>query len=164
MNRTTHPSSLVVLTFVLIAGAWPSAATWRQVDIPERLRGAERAVVAKVISVEARYETNSFGDELIVSRAHVKVEEVLKGEPGQEDLDVDVEGGTIGDLTLRVSDLPQLRSGERAVFLLRRGPDGVQLPHLRGLGILKLDDGDVVEASSLTLETIRGFARRGGAY
>ena len=33
-------------------------------------------------------------------------------------MDVEVEGGTIGDLTLRVSDLATFTQGERAVFYL----------------------------------------------
>ena len=49
------------------------------VTIEERARGAERVVVATVTDVSSRYERNEFGDELIVSRATLALEEVLKG-------------------------------------------------------------------------------------
>ena len=52
---------------------------------------------------EAVWSTNDFGDRLIVSIVHVAVDETMKGDV-QPTLDVDVEGGTIGTLTLRVSD------------------------------------------------------------
>ena len=155
-----HVRSAVMASMVIATLASPNAATRRPVDLPERLRGAERAVVGKIVGVHAEYVTNEFGDRLIVSRAHVRVDEVLKGGPVQ-DLEVDVEGGTVGELTLRVSDLPEVRQGDRAVFLLRRGPRGADVPHLRGLGILKLDGRDTVESSSLTLDMIRTMARQG---
>jgi hypothetical protein len=78
---------------------------------------------------------------------------------------VTVEGGTVGDLTLRVSDMQELKEGERAVFFL--DADGISnVPHGRGRGILKLDDNDHVQGSTLTLDqvkdAVRGANARGG--
>jgi hypothetical protein len=103
------------------------------------------------------FGTGPFGDQLILTRALVRVEETLKG-PSEETVSVTVEGGTIGDLTLRVSDMPSLRRGERAVFFLRQNPDG-HVPEGRGHGVLKLDGGDRVTDSELTLEDVRRRAR-----
>lgn len=135
-----------------------SAGSRRQVDIPERLRGADRAIVAKVVEKTARYERNEYGDELIVSHLVVSVEETLKGQPAQV-LSFAMEGGTIGDLTLEVSDLPVLHPGERAVLMLGRDRGGRHVPHMRGLGILKLNNDNTVGRSSLTLDMIREMAR-----
>src|SRR5262245_23734136 len=79
-------------------------AAQAQRDVPhgERARGSEQIVVGHVSSVIAVWRNNDFGDRLITSVVHVIVEETLKG-PSQQSLDVEVEGGTIGDLTLRVS-------------------------------------------------------------
>jgi hypothetical protein len=134
------------------------AGSRRQVDIPERLRGAEQAVVATVVQKSARYERNEYGDELIISHLVVSVEETLKGRPG-EVLSFAMEGGTIGDLTLEVSDLPVLQRGDRAVLMLGRDRAGRHVPHLRGLGILKLSEDNTVGQSSLTLDMIREMAR-----
>lgn len=127
------------------------------VPIPERARGADRVVVATVATTSARYERNQFGDELIVTRAALSVEEALKGDAAPARLAV--EGGTVDGITLRVSDLPVLSAGERAVFFLTPGPDGEYRPHLRGQGILKLDKSNQVRGSSLTVDEIRRLVR-----
>jgi hypothetical protein len=89
------------------------------------------------------------------------VTETLKGEP-QSTMDVEIEGGTIGDLTLNVSDQASFVRGERAVFYLRRSARGSFVPHLRGQGVLKLDRSDRVSGSALTLQAIRREVAAGG--
>jgi len=133
-------------------------------DIPTRARGAGRIVVARVADVRARFAANSFGDQLIVSTVVLEVAEALKGAPDGR-LEVEVEGGTVGDITLKVSDLPSLAPGERAVFFLDAGTGGSLRPHDRGRGILKLSEEDRVENSSVTLAELRQQVRdalRGG--
>lgn len=127
------------------------------VSIPERARGAERIVVATVAGTTARLERNRFGDELIVTYAQLAVEESIKGQAGPVSLAV--EGGTVNGMTMRVSDLPVIADGERAVFFLTPGPGGAYRPHLRGQGILKLDRENRVAGSSLTVDEIRRLAR-----
>jgi hypothetical protein len=134
-----------------LAAAGPQPAT-----IQERARGADRIVVASVSDIRAAYERNAFGDELIVSHASLALEEVIKG--NSEKATVAVEGGTVDGVTLRVSSLPTLSRGERAVFFLKRGPNGEYLPHLSGQGILKLDATNHVKGSSLSLDDIRRMA------
>ena len=123
-------------------------------DIASRAQGAGRIVVARVSDVRAQFATNRFGDQLIVSTAVLEVLETLKGAPAAT-LQVEVEGGTVGDLTLKVSDLPSLAQGERGVFFLDAGPGGVLLPHGRGNGIMKLSSTDRVENSAVTLSDLR---------
>ena len=140
-----------------LIGAVPSlAAGGGQVPIPERARGAARVVVATVADTTARYERNEFGDALIVTYAALQVEETVKGPAGPAT--VAVEGGTVNGITMRVSSLPALAKGERAVFFLTPGRQGEFRPHLRGQGILKLDAQNKVANSSLTLDEIRRLA------
>jgi len=127
--------------------------------IQERARGAARVVVATVTETSARRERNEFGDDLIITRAQLSVDEAVKGPAGPATLAL--EGGTVDGITMRVSDLPSLQRGERAVFFLSPGRNGEFQPHLRGQGILKLDTNDRVLDSSLTLDEIRRLA--GGA-
>ena len=103
------------------------------------------------------WRTNEFGDRLIVSVVTVAVDETLRG-PAQPTVTVEVEGGTIGDLTLHVSDLEPVATGERVVFYLARNARGVFVPHLRGQGLLKLDRSDRVRGSTVTLADIRRTA------
>jgi hypothetical protein len=132
-------------------------ASGQPVAIQERARGAAKIVVATVAATNARYERNEFGDELIVTHAQLAVEEAIKG--SGEDVTLALEGGTVDGITLRVSDLPALAKGERAVFFLKAGRNGEAEPHLRGQGILKLDDRNRVRGSELTLDDVRRMAR-----
>jgi hypothetical protein len=133
----------------------------RPATLPERLKGAARVVVARAATVRASWHNNQYGDRLIVSRILLQVEETLKGAPGQQ-IVMDLEGGTLDGYTLHVSSLPSLTAGERAVFFLEDTGSNVFRPHLRGQGILKLDDSDVVRGSSLRLGEIRDMARQTG--
>jgi len=124
------------------------------VPLVERARGAEQIVLGRVASVSPEWRVNDFGDRLIVSVVRVAVDETLKGF-SQATVDVEVEGGTIGTLTLHVSDQQSFVPGERAVFYLARSRRGTLVPHLRGQGTLKLDQASRVPNSSVTLDEIR---------
>jgi hypothetical protein len=141
------------------ASAAPSFAQIATLD--QRVSGAERVVVATTRAVSAQWRENSHGDRLIVSRVELEIEETLKGDADQR-LWMEVDGGTLDGYTLRVSSLPFMQEGERAVFFLDRGNGGMNLPHLRGQGILFLGDDDVVRGSSLRLSEIRTRARVAG--
>jgi hypothetical protein len=147
-------SVIVCLGILLLGETGVVAGQQAAVPISERARGAERVAVGRVTAVTPAWQVNEFGDRLIVSRVRLAVDEHLKG-PAIPTLDVDVEGGTIGELTLHVSDQETFTPGERAVFFLTRGPGGAFRPHLRGLGLLKLDAANRVPGSSLTLDIIR---------
>jgi hypothetical protein len=160
MMKTRHVlSSFVAVVVALVATPALRAASQRPVELPERFRGADHAVVAHVAGAAARFERNKWGDELIVTRLRLQVDEVLKGAPAAF-VELDVEGGTLGDLTLEVSDMPSLHQGDRGVFFLKRSADsGAFVPHLRGQGIVRLDNMDRVPGTSLTLDTIRQAGR-----
>ena len=149
---------VALLLAVLPAPVWAGRVV--PVPLAERARSAERVVLARIASVTPAWRENEFGDRLIVSLARLAVDDTLKG-PAAASLEIEVEGGTIGALTLRVSDLPPIVPGERAVFYLRRNGLGVLVPHLRGQGILELDAADRVPGSSLTLGEIRRTVAEG---
>jgi hypothetical protein len=127
------------------------------VPLTDRTRGSERVVVGRVTAVSPAWQTNQFGDRLIVSIVSVAVDETLRG-PVQPTVDVEIEGGTIGELTLHVSDLESFVPGDRGIFFLRRGARGTFVPHLRAQGLLKLDQSDRVRGSNLTLADVRRAA------
>lgn len=154
------PSATRIVKFVCLValidsvGAGPGSAQEAAVPLVERGRGAERVIVGRVSSVTPQWQVNEFGDRLIVSTVRVTVEETLKGDP-QQAIALEVEGGTIGGLTLHVSDLATFAAGDRAVFYLKRNARGALVPHLRGQGLLKLDVANRVAGSNLTLADIR---------
>jgi hypothetical protein len=124
------------------------------VPIETRARGAQSVVVAAVEQVQARFALNEFGDRLIVSDVTLRIEETLKG-PRIGSAVVVVEGGTVGELTLEVSDLPAMHPGQRALFFLDRAPAGDHRPHGRGQGIVLLDARNRVTDSTVTLADLR---------
>lgn len=144
---------LLALLLVVTAAAAPSAQTV-PTSLPDRARAAEHVVVATVARVDPVFQRNRFGDELIVSRVLLLVEEHLKGS-GAQNMVMEIEGGTIGDLTLDVSDLPVVRVGDRGVFFAARGESGALVPNQRGEGILLLDGSNKVKGRALTLDEIR---------
>jgi hypothetical protein len=153
---------LITLAFTAIAGCTSVvAAAGPPIDIRERAHGAGKVVVATATTVTPVWRTNSYGDQLIVSLVGLQVEETMKGEPANF-VTLDLEGGTIGDITLHVSSLPSLKPGERAVFFLDETGSGSHVPHLKGLGILKLETNNQVRGSSLRLDDIRRMAQSAG--
>jgi hypothetical protein len=148
-----------VLAFVCAAATLASASSGRSVAISDRVKGAQRVVVATAGAAHAVWRQNAHGDRLIVSQVQLQIEENLKGAGGSTAV-LEVEGGTLDGFTLRVSDLPELNAGDRAVFFLDAAGNGsVQVPHLRGLGILMLDGGNRLVGSSLHLDDVRRAAR-----
>jgi hypothetical protein len=123
-------------------------------SIAARARGAGRVVVAQVLDVQSRFASNQFGDQLIVSDVVLDVVETLKG-PAARTMRVTVEGGTVGDLTLKVSDLPSFQPGDRALFFLDTDTGGTLVPHDRGRGLLKVSPAGLIEGSAATLDDIK---------
>jgi hypothetical protein len=122
-------------------------------------------VVGTVFSVQGRFAENEFGDRLIVSDVLVRVDEELRSNVPQTGqfssfLAVEVEGGTVGNLRLVVSDMPALGPGERAVFFLDRGATGAYELHRRDLGVLRLDGSGNVRGNTMTLDDVRREVRR----
>jgi len=163
--HTAHRVPIIVCLILFLLGSGVAARAARAIQttvvpLAERARGAELVVVGRVASVAPGWQVNEFGDRLIVSVVRVVVNETLKGQ-ALATLDVEVEGGTIGEVTLHVSDETSFSPGERAVFYLKRTARGTFVPHLRGDGLLKLDASNRVAGSSLTLEEIRREAAAG---
>ena len=145
------------LVVALVALAASLGAEGRP-ELALRFKGAQRAVVARVAAVQPRWVENEWGDQLIVSRMVVDVEETLKGVAARR-LEVDVEGGTIDGLTMHVSHQPALAAGDRAVLILNEIAPGLQAPHRRGTGVMRVDDSGRIDGIAATLADVRAAAR-----
>jgi hypothetical protein len=149
--------SLFTLLAVLPATTAADQASDR-VELARRLRSADRAVVATVQSVEPRLVRNRHGDVLIVSKLWLGVSEVVRGS-SISSVSVDVEGGTLGGMTMRVSDLPEMKPGARALFLLGQLPDGSARLVNRGESILGIGPDDRLPGTDLSLRDVREVAQ-----
>jgi hypothetical protein len=161
-RRITRTSFALIAFILLIFSSVAGASQGRAVPLEERVQGANQVVVATVTDVTPRWGENAFGDRLIISRVSLRVDETLKG-VAADAMSMDLEGGTLDGLTLRVSSLPALERGERAVFFLNAPGGGVYHPHLAGQGILKLDAAGFVRGSTLSLGTVRAIVRQAAA-
>jgi hypothetical protein len=149
-----------LLCIAVLVSASTITAVGPPTNVEARAKKAKKVVVATVTDVDSSFSTNRFGDQLIVSRVTVNVEETLKGQHADV-VALTVEGGTVGDLTLRVSDLPEFRRGERAVLFLD-GDFNDHQPTDRGDGVLKLDSAENVFGTNVSLDTIRRSVRAAG--
>jgi hypothetical protein len=80
-------------------------------------------VVATTISRRAEWEYYG-ASKLIITRVALDIEDTLKGSAPRT-LTIEVVGGTIGDETLRVSDVPEFHVGDRDVLFLNNAPHAV---------------------------------------
>ena len=151
-----YPTTLLLCLLAIPAVMPLSADSSANVDLPTRARGAALVVVGAVERVRSEYQRNEFGDRLIVSIAEVRVREVLKGTGSAGDaLTIEVEGGTVDGMTLRVSDMPTMAPGEQTVLFVNKNRQGRNVPHLRGHGILKFDTNGRVLRTGLTIDDVR---------
>ena len=153
---------LGVLLLVCAFGATAAASIDVPVDVRAQAKAAKKVVVATISDIEgSRLDVNEHGDQVIITKAWLHADETLKGD-FQEVLAVEVEGGTVGDLTLKVSDMPVLKKGDRAVFFLNPNRAGANSLSGRGRGMLKLDSNDRVGNGALTLADVKARVREAG--
>ena len=147
---------------ICLAGCLATATVWASVgppvDVAAQAKGANKVVVATVTDVQSAFGENDFGDRLILSQVTFRVDETMKG-PQAGSVVVTVEGGSVGDLTLEVSDMPTMEKGQRAVLFLTSSRSGGDVPYRRGAGVLRLDGDDRVPGTDLTLEEIRAAVK-----
>jgi hypothetical protein len=139
---------------VCIAGTAGTAAAQLSDDVAATVRAAPRVAVGRVTAVHSAFSTNRFGDRVIVSRLTIATTQVFKGRVPAA-FDMMVEGGTVGDLTLVVSDVPLLRAGDQAVFLLSGNGTGQIEPFDRARALLPVDAADRIKGTGVTLDQIR---------
>jgi len=88
------------------------------ITLPDRAKAAALVVSGRVSSAVSSYQTNSYGDNLIYTRAIINIDDVLKGSAGSA-LEVLMVGGTVDGITMRSSKADEpLRRGENAVLFL----------------------------------------------
>ena len=150
--------TLLVLSVVCLGAAALSASEGPNIDIGTQAKGAKKVVLATVVDVQSTFDVNDFGDRLIMSHVLLQTEETMKG-PHEPSVTMTLEGGTVGDLTLSVSDMPKMARGERAVLFLDDSNRGGQIPHGRGAGVLKLDATGHVAGTTITVDEIRNVVK-----
>jgi hypothetical protein len=84
----------------------------------ELTRSSEAIVVGEVEDVESHWNQDGTS---IFTTASVVVEEVVRGVVIQQHVTVEYEGGEVGEIGLKVSDVAPLERGEKVLLFLQSG-------------------------------------------
>ena len=129
----------------------PGLATQRREPIPSPFaplgiaRMSELATQVVAGTIEKMESTWNHDHSRIYTRVTMRVERVLSGQAGRR-IVFRIPGGTVGDTTVMVSEMPHFREGEETVVFLR-GSRG-RLPSVLGgvegkLPLSRADDGSL---------------------
>jgi hypothetical protein len=105
---------ILALVFLLTSSFPGQAAKVNKADLE-----ATHILVGNVDDVESFFGVNERGDQIILSRIRVKALKWIKGDPSGV-VEFVVEGGAVGELALRVSDIPEFEKGQRMRLLLKK--------------------------------------------
>ncbi|MGI5862517.1 MAG: hypothetical protein ACOX6T_10735 [Myxococcales bacterium] len=126
----TSRSTLLALALLLVS--LPAEATVIEaLDVEQLSRASELVVRGTALESAAEWVA---GRRQIRTVTRVQVSALVKGEPGAREVEVHTPGGTIGDITQKVSGCPQLEPGDEVVLFLKRRPGRRRLFQVVGLG------------------------------
>ena len=111
-------SFVIIFLFVLILLSSHSPAVMIGMSTEDLTMESDYVVQGEIKDVKAHW--NSDGKS-IITRAILKTQKTIKGMSGRRNLIVEYEGGEIGDIGLRVSDVAPLKAGESVILFLRAG-------------------------------------------
>jgi hypothetical protein len=127
---------LPLAALIALAGAPARASLVLALDLSQLTARAERVVVAEVLSVSPRWDTDHRS---IYSTIELAVAERWKGDAAAR-LTIVQLGGEVDGVTMRVHGLPSFTVGERAVLFLQGAPGAAQLVGLgQGKRVLRFD-------------------------
>jgi hypothetical protein len=134
MDVARRNGSLVAALLLACTFAPPArASVVMALSFDELAAQANRVVLGNVESVQARWSADGERIETVVELA---VELELSNASGGATVRIVQPGGTIGDVGLRVSGMPEFKQGERVlVFLEILGPDTDEVTMHRVLGL-----------------------------
>ncbi|MCX6568291.1 MAG: matrixin family metalloprotease [Candidatus Aminicenantes bacterium] len=96
-----------------------SAVPLRSTKVDPAERAASHILLGRVEGADGFYGVTERGDNLIYSRVRVKADKWLKGKNGNS-VEFVVEGGSVGDVGLRVSDIPEFSKGQTVKLYLKK--------------------------------------------
>lgn len=112
---STSRTLFAFVALALVAAAPPARAIVVPLSTEELARAASLVVRGTVEETRSRFTLDR---SKIVTWAAVRVEEVSRGRYSRRRLVVEVEGGEVGGIGLKVTDVPTFAAGERVVLFL----------------------------------------------
>ncbi len=155
MNRRFFIIKFLFLTMVYFFLPARSLAIMVGLGTEELTRGSESVIIGEVEDTEAQWSKDG---KTIFTKAFIVVNEIIRGRTLQKRITIEYEGGEIGDIGLKVSDVAPLEKGERVLLFLKSGKS-------RGDGFVYNIVGKAQGKYSIDNERIarkRGFSVTGG--
>jgi subtilase family serine protease len=142
----------VVLLIFLVFSVSPKkaeAVLAPDYDFSSAVLKADLIVEGMVTEARSRWIDNPNGKN-IFTFVRIRVDRLIKGNPIAEDVEFRVMGGTVGDITQTVSDMPAFHPGEEAIVLLssQQGEPYI-LNALPGYGKVSVEKGKVSYSGSV---------------
>ncbi len=104
------------ILFTVFIFSYDAFAIMRALSTEELTMNSEVVITGEV---EEKVSFWSEDRKKIFTRVTVKIEERIRGESPEERVEVEHEGGEIGGIGLRVSDVPSFSKGERVLLFLK---------------------------------------------
>jgi hypothetical protein len=115
-----------------------------KLPLPALTTEADSIVVADVLQVACEW---SWDRQLIQSIVTLRVDEVLKGQLDRPEILIQVPGGKIGEIGLRVSDMPDFAAGERVLVFLGEISDRIANQNSPSISLLSIPAFQVLGAA-----------------
>lgn len=89
----------------------------------ELTRESKVVIRGEVAEVEAQWSEDG---KTIITRASIIITDVFKGETSSNMITVEYEGGEVGEMGFRVSDVAPLKTGEEVILFLKSGKSKIE--------------------------------------
>jgi hypothetical protein len=114
--------AVVTVVLLLVFGVVSSAfCLVEEMNVSKMLGVSDTVVKGKVVATECKGVSDARGNH-IYTMVTILAENTLKGVVPGNQLTLEVPGGTVGDLTEAVSDMPTFEAGEEVVLFLKGNP------------------------------------------
>jgi hypothetical protein len=115
MNRNGLLTILVCLTMICTFSS-PSLAVMKGLSTDELAKASETVVIGEVEEVEAQWSSDG---KTIFTSSTISISEVVTGRTLPGKIVVEYEGGEIGDIGLKISDMATLDKGDKVLLFLK---------------------------------------------
>lgn len=115
LKKITQKSFFVfsILAFFVLISA---QALMVKLSLHKLTTGADAIIVGEVKDIRCEW---SLDRQIILSIAAVQIQEVLKGDFYNNKIFIQHPGGTVGDISLKVSDMPTFQTDEKVLVFLK---------------------------------------------
>lgn len=121
-----------------------------QKDLSEMVYEADSILVGKVIKMESRW-TEDKGT--IVTDVTIVVESYLKNPISTKEVVIQIPGGEVGEIGLKVSDVPSFRVDEEVLIFLKKDTMASWVTYHGAQGKYTIKDG-MVEELGISVDTV----------